>query len=37
VHFHVLALDGVFARDALGRLVFHPAEAPRRRPPRTST
>jgi hypothetical protein len=28
VHFHLLALDGVFARDALGRLVFQPAEAP---------
>ena len=28
VHFHLLALDGVFARDARGRLVFHPAEAP---------
>ncbi len=27
VHFHVLVLDGVFARDALGRLVFHPAAA----------
>ena len=28
VHFHLLALDGVFARDARGGLVFHPAEAP---------
>jgi hypothetical protein len=28
VHFHLLALDGVFARDAQGRAVFHPAEAP---------
>ena len=28
VHFHLLVLDGVFARDAQGRLVFHPAEAP---------
>jgi hypothetical protein len=28
VHFHLLALDGVFARDAVGGLVFHPAEAP---------
>jgi hypothetical protein len=28
VHFHLLVLDGVFARDAMGRLVFHPAEAP---------
>ena len=28
VHFHLLLLDGVFARDAQGRLVFHPAEAP---------
>jgi len=27
VHFHLLALDGVFARDAVGRLVFHPAAA----------
>jgi hypothetical protein len=26
-HFHLLALDGVFARDAQGRAVFHPAEA----------
>jgi len=28
VHFHLLLLDGVYARDAQGRLVFHPAEAP---------
>jgi hypothetical protein len=28
VHFHLLTLDGVFARDAQGRLVFHPARAP---------
>ena len=28
VHFHLLALDGVFARDARGGLVFHPAGAP---------
>ena len=28
VHFHLLALDGVFARDAQGRLAFHPAAAP---------
>ncbi len=29
VHFHLLVLDGAFARDALGRLVFHPAPPPR--------
>jgi hypothetical protein len=28
VHYHLVALDGVFARDAGGRLVFHPADAP---------
>jgi hypothetical protein len=28
VHFHVLVLDGVFARDAEGHLVFHPAPPP---------
>jgi hypothetical protein len=28
VHFHVLLIDGVYARDEQGRLVFHPAEAP---------
>jgi hypothetical protein len=28
VHFHLLVLDGVFARDAQGRLVFHRAAAP---------
>jgi hypothetical protein len=28
VHFHVLVLDGVFAREPLGRAVFHPAPPP---------
>ena len=28
VHYHLVALDGVFARDAHGRVVFHPAPAP---------
>jgi hypothetical protein len=28
VHFHLVVLDGVFPRDAQGRLVFHPAAAP---------
>jgi hypothetical protein len=28
VHFHLLVLDGVFARDTERRLVFHPAKAP---------
>jgi hypothetical protein len=28
VHYHLLVLDGVFARDSEGQLVFHPAEAP---------
>lgn len=28
VHFHVLVLDGVFVRDAGGRVQFHPAPAP---------
>jgi len=28
VHFHLLVLDGVFARDPQGRIVFHPAAAP---------
>jgi hypothetical protein len=28
VHFHVVVLDGVFTRDALGRVVFHPAPLP---------
>jgi hypothetical protein len=28
VHFHLVALDGVFVRDAGGRLLFHPAETP---------
>jgi Putative transposase len=27
-HFHLVALDGVFVRDAEGRLRFHPAAAP---------
>ena len=31
VHFHVMVLDGVFARGAGGRAVFHPAAAPCRR------
>jgi len=29
VHFHVVFLDGVFARDTEGRLVFHSAAPPR--------
>ncbi len=28
VHYHLVALDGVFARDAQGRVVFHPAPSP---------
>jgi hypothetical protein len=28
VHFHTLALDGVFARSRAGRLVFHSANGP---------
>jgi hypothetical protein len=28
VHFHVLVLDGVFTRDPLGRVAFHPAPPP---------
>jgi hypothetical protein len=28
VHYHLVALDGVFARDAQGRVVFHPAPPP---------
>jgi hypothetical protein len=28
VHFHLVVLDGVFARDAARRLLFHPAAAP---------
>ncbi len=28
VHYHLVVLDGVFARDAEGPLVFHPAHAP---------
>ncbi|MGO9833534.1 MAG: transposase [Polyangiaceae bacterium] len=28
VHYHLVALDGVFARDAQGELLFHPAAAP---------
>jgi Putative transposase/Transposase zinc-binding domain len=28
VHFHVLVLDGVFSRNPLGRVLFHPAPAP---------
>ncbi len=28
VHFHLLVLDGIFARDAQGRPVFHTAAAP---------
>src|SRR5712691_11231947 len=28
VHFHTLALDGVFARSPAGRLTFHPACGP---------
>src|SRR5450432_2369118 len=28
VHFHVLVLDGVFARDPHGSVVFHPAPEP---------
>jgi hypothetical protein len=28
VHFHVVVLDGTFARDAKGHIVFHPAPAP---------
>jgi hypothetical protein len=28
VHYHLVVLDGVFARDAEGQLVFHPAHAP---------
>lgn len=31
VHFHVVVLDGVFARDTQGSLVFHPATTPERR------
>jgi hypothetical protein len=30
VHFHVVCLDGVFIRDAVGRAVFRPAPAPTR-------
>lgn len=30
VHLHVLVLDGVFAKDAAGRLAFHPAQPPHR-------
>jgi hypothetical protein len=28
IHFHVLVLDGVFAKDALDRVVFYPAAPP---------
>jgi hypothetical protein len=28
VHFHTLALDGVFVRSPAGRLAFHPAYGP---------
>jgi hypothetical protein len=28
VHFHLVVLDGVFARDAQGRIAFHPAPPP---------
>jgi hypothetical protein len=28
VHYHLIVLDGVFARDASGRLLFYPAGAP---------
>jgi hypothetical protein len=28
VHFHTLVLDGVFTRDAQGRVIFHPAPRP---------
>jgi hypothetical protein len=28
VHFHVLVLDGIFAKDARGRVTFHPAPPP---------
>ena len=28
VHFHTLALDGVFVRSPAGRLTFHPACGP---------
>ena len=28
VHFHLMVLDGVFTRDAGGRVLFHPAPAP---------
>jgi hypothetical protein len=28
VHYHLVVLDGVYARDAQGQLVFHPAGAP---------
>ena len=30
VHFHTLAVDGVFADDATGALVFHPLPSPER-------
>lgn len=28
VHYHLMVLDGVFARDAQGRVVFHPSRPP---------
>jgi hypothetical protein len=28
VHYHLVALDGVFARNTNGQLVFHPASPP---------
>jgi hypothetical protein len=31
VHFHAVVLDGVFARDAQGRIAFHPAQPPEAR------
>ena len=27
-HFHTLALDGAYVRDAQGELIFHPLPAP---------